>query len=176
MHTRKEYLGRNLGCWLRLGNLDMEIIVEVTRFDYQRGRPAVRGHAGTNWRMGYSTSVGVPTVKLSANQYQGGDIQQYKNKYAGMTIKSQEMVNRESASNTMLVYVCACTTWWVHDILVVWVGGKGIFSPRSFFFITEQGCALTGTSMRFIHCVRMRTLRDGILEMSRVRWHGAINL
>ena len=46
---------------------------------------------------GHRASVGVPTVKLSANQYQGGDIQRYKNKDAGMTIKLREMVNRESA-------------------------------------------------------------------------------
>ena len=56
-------------------------------------------------------------MKLSANQYQCGDIQQYKNKDAGMTIKSQEMVNHESASIPyyasvcMCIYVCACTSW-----------------------------------------------------------------
>ena len=42
--------------------------------------------------------MAVPTVKLSANQNKGGDIQRYKNKDAGMTIKLQEMVNRKSAS------------------------------------------------------------------------------
>ena len=41
---------------------------------------------------GHRASVGVLTVKLSANQYQGSDIQRYKNKDAGMTIKLREMV------------------------------------------------------------------------------------
>ena len=35
-------------------------------------------------------------MKLSANHYQGGDIQCYKKKDAGMTIKLQEMINHMS--------------------------------------------------------------------------------
>ena len=62
----------------------------------------------------------------------------------------------------------------MHDVSVVWVGGKGIFSPRSFFCIAEQGCALTGTSMRSILMCAC-ALHDGTLEMGRVCWHGAIN-
>ena len=71
-------------------------------------------------------------MKLSANQYQGGDIQHYKNKDAGMTIKSQKMVNCESAPPTMLVYVCVCMCVRVlaGECMMFWLSG---WVGRAFF-------------------------------------------
>ena len=67
-------------------------MVKVTRLKYQRGSPADKGQVPTgelaSTSVGVSTSsqvptgrkasVGVQTGKLSANQYQGGDVRHCK--------------------------------------------------------------------------------------------------
>ena len=63
-----------------------------------------------------------------------------------------------------------------HSLLQWHVPGVSIFfSPQSFLFIAQHGCALIGTKHKVYTYVRMRTLRDSTLKMGRVRWHGAIN-
>ena len=56
----------------------------------------------------------------------------------------------------------------MHDVSVVWVDGKGIFSPQLLLHCTAGICVINWNEHEVYTYVRMRTLRDDTLEMARL--------